>query len=141
MIVKLVEDENGELILPLGEDFCQELGWEVGDSIDWIENDDGTWSLVKQNSVNENTELVLVETISTFRIRYIVEVPIGKKEYALDTVTCDEANELSQEHIGEQIVSHRVVTRAEVTALAREDMDWATEVMIDKSITRWTDAF
>jgi hypothetical protein len=42
------------------------------------------------------TEFVLVECVSTFRMRYVVEVPEGKSEYALDTVVMNEANEFSQ---------------------------------------------
>lgn len=66
-------------------------------------------------------ELVLVECVSTFRMRYVVEVPKGKKEWALDTVVCNEAEELSQEHIGEQIVSHRVIDEAEYLRVFNED--------------------
>lgn len=33
--VILEEDENGEIILPLGEEFMNKHGWQVGDSIDW----------------------------------------------------------------------------------------------------------
>ena len=33
--VILEEDENGEIILPLGEEFMKKHGWQVGDSIDW----------------------------------------------------------------------------------------------------------
>jgi hypothetical protein len=66
-------------------------------------------------------ELVLVECISTFRMRYVVEVPTGKKEWALDTVAMNEAGELSQEHLGEQIVSHRVIDKEEYLRIFDED--------------------
>ena len=41
------------------------------------------------------TELVLVETVFQHRMRYVVEVPQGKKDWALDTVVCQEAQEFS----------------------------------------------
>ena len=70
------------------------------------------------------TELVLVECISTFRERYVVEVPHGKKEWALDTVILNETVEFSQEHLGETIVSHRVIDEVEFNRLHEEDNDY-----------------
>ena len=44
--------------------------------------------------MSEETQLVLVECVSMFRMRYLVEVPVGidsygndKKDWALDTVS------------------------------------------------------
>jgi hypothetical protein len=34
-----------------------------------------------------DNEWVLVECVSSFRIRYLVEVPAGKAEWALDTIS------------------------------------------------------
>ena len=62
---------------------------------------------------------------------YMVEVPVGtdaqgkdKTLWALDTVTMEEAKEFSQEHIGEQIVSHRVVSKKEALELCDQDNDY-----------------
>ena len=54
----------------------------------------------------------------------MVEVPKGKAEYALDTVTMEEAKQFSNEHLGETIVSHRVVTKEEALALSDIDNDY-----------------
>jgi glutamate formiminotransferase len=94
------------------------------------------------------TQWVLVETISTFRQRYMVEVPMGidnygkdKIDWALDTVTMEEAKEFSQEHIGELIVSHRVVTKEEALSLCDKDNDytksWNEEQKINTFFTLW----
>lgn len=86
------------------------------------------------------TELVLVECISTFRMRYVVEVPKGKDEWALDTVTMHEANELSQEHLGETIVSHRVISEDEYFKVFNKDNDYLkswTDEQKKEFITRW----
>ena len=64
---------------------------------------------------------VLVECVSQFRMRYMVEVPADHPEYALDTVTMNEAKEFSQEHIGETIVSHRVIKEKEAIELCDVD--------------------
>ena len=47
--VTLEEDsETGDLILPFPEDMLVEAGWKEGDVLEWLDNKDGTWSLVKQ---------------------------------------------------------------------------------------------
>jgi len=89
--------------------------------------DKDTWPFPHHPAKEEEdmkTELVLVECISTFRERYVVEVPHGKKEWALDTVTMNETVEFSQEHLGETIVSHRVIDEAEFNRLHEEDNDY-----------------
>ena len=45
MIIELEQDENGDLILPLSDELCSELGWKIGDTIQWIDNGDGSWSM------------------------------------------------------------------------------------------------
>ena len=125
--INLEEDpETGDLILPLNDDILEQTGWKTGDSIDWIDNKDGSWTMKKIE-----TQWVLVETVSTFRERYMVEVPVGvdrygkdKADWALDTVTLEEAKEFSQEHLGETIVSHRVVTKEEAFAMCDKDNDY-----------------
>ena len=115
--VIIEEDDEGNLVLPLSDDMLEELGWEIGDTIDWTDNKDGSWSMTKK----KETEFVLVECVSTFRMRYMVEVPKGKADWALDTVVMKEAEEFSQEHLGEQIVSHRVVSKEDALALCDVD--------------------
>jgi len=74
-IVTVVTDpETGELILPLDNEIFDETGWEIGDTLEWIDQKDGSWLLRKQEK-----EWVLVECVSTFRQRYMVQVPKGKK--------------------------------------------------------------
>ena len=126
--ISLEEDpETGDLILPLNDDILEQTGWKTGDSIDWIDNKDGSWTMKKIE-----TQWILVETVSMFRERYMVEVPVGtdqygkdKAEWALDTVTMEEAKEFSQQHLGETIVSHRVVTKEEALAMCDKDNDYA----------------
>ena len=64
----------------------------------------------------------LVETISMFRIRYVVECE--SPEHAKDTVTMNEAEEFSQLHIDEMITSTRVIDDAEYLRLFDEDNDY-----------------
>ena len=138
-LVTLEEDsETGDLILPLPEKLMEETGWKTGDTLDWKDNGDGTFSMTKQKT--EETEWVLVEAISQFRERYMVEVPKGKAEWALDTVTMNQAQEFSQEHLGEVIVSHRVVSFDEAMKLCDKDNHycsaWSDEKKLDAFFTK-----
>ena len=132
-IIKLEEDENGDLVLPLSDELLKELGWKEGDNLNWKDNNDGSFTLTKKTEGIE-TEWVLVETISQFRQRYVVEVPKGKSEYALDTVTMDEAKEFSQKHLGETIVSHRVISEKDALDLFDEDNDYLKDWNDDKKM-------
>jgi len=138
--ITLVEDEDtGDLILPIGDELMAEVGWEVGDTLDWVDNKDGSFTIMKRQEVE--TELVLVECISQFRQRYMVEVPKGKAEWALDTVTMNESEEFSQQHLGETIISHRVVSKEEMLTLCDKDNDyakaWDDEHKVKTFVTSW----
>jgi len=46
---KLIEDpeDPDQLLLDLGKELCNQLGWQVGDELQWIDNKDGTWTIKK----------------------------------------------------------------------------------------------
>ena len=46
----LTIDEEGILSLP--NDLLLEAGWKEGDTITWIDNKDGSWSLIKEDLTN-----------------------------------------------------------------------------------------
>ena len=98
--------------------------------------------------MSEKTQFVLVETISQYRMRYVVEVPIGideyvrdKAAYAQDTVSCDEAKEFSQEWLGETILSHRIVNKKEILSMhAIDHPEWIDKPdakKLDVFVTKW----
>ncbi len=41
------DPETGELILPLPTEFLLMKGWIEGDTLEWIDNGDGSWTLQK----------------------------------------------------------------------------------------------
>jgi bifunctional DNA-binding transcriptional regulator/antitoxin component of YhaV-PrlF toxin-antitoxin module len=134
--IEVEEDTTtGDYILEFPPEMLEQVGWKEGDVLDWKDNGDGTFILTKKE-----TQWVLVECVSTFRQRYMVEVPKGKAEYALDTVTMEEAKQFSTEHLGETIVSHRVVTKEEALALSDIDNDytvtWDEETKMKNFFTR-----
>ena len=53
---KIIKDpETGELWLDLGDDLCEQVGWEVGDTLEWTDNKDGTWTLHKKDTTSATT--------------------------------------------------------------------------------------
>ena len=83
------------------------------------------------------SKIVLVETISSFRHVYAVELPDNvPNEYALDDVTLNigsdepEFEEFGQEHIGETILSHRVIDEKEYLRVFDE---------VSSYLSEWTD--
>jgi len=89
------------------------------------------------------TNWVLVETVSMYRIRYVIECPVDHPEYALDTVTAEQAKEFSQSHIGETIISSRVISEEEALAMCDVDniyqSSWTKEEKIKGNFTRMED--
>ena len=49
-------DSPGELLLDLGTEICEQLGWEPGDTINWKDNGNGTFTLTKATPNGSNTE-------------------------------------------------------------------------------------
>jgi len=72
---------------------------------------------------------VMVECLSQFLQRYMIEVPedssVSPIEYAEDTVTMQEMKEFSQKYLGEVIIGSRELTYKEVIQLCDRDNDYA----------------
>ena len=137
-ILDVKEAPDGDLYIELPEEVLKESGFEIGDTLLWKDMGNNSFQLSKKE-----TEWVMVECVSTFRERYMVEVPKGHAEYALDTVTMNEAKEFSQEYLGETIVSHRVVTKEEAFKMCDNDNDytksWDDETKVKNFFTTLAD--
>jgi hypothetical protein len=103
------------------------------------------------------SKYVMVDTVSMFRMRYVIEVPddieeemyfkdgtrtfpCTPEEWAMDTVTCQEAREFTQKHLEEVITSTREVTLEEAIAQYRKEEPtigeaWNDELIIKNTIT------
>ena len=48
----IVEDPDhpGELLLDLGTDLCEHMGWQPGDTLEWKQLENGTWTLTRIQS-------------------------------------------------------------------------------------------
>ena len=49
MMTEVKEDNQGNLFIEI-EELLDELDWKIGDDLEWIDNDDGTFTLRKVNS-------------------------------------------------------------------------------------------
>jgi hypothetical protein len=119
--VEVEQAPDGEYFIQLNDEILEESGFAIGDEIEWIDQGDGSWMLKK---VEPKKVWVMVEAVSQFRMRYMVEVAATNPEWAMDTVVMNEAKEFSQEHLGETIVSHRVMTEEEAIELCDIDNDY-----------------
>jgi hypothetical protein len=79
------------------------------------------------------SKFVLVETISQFRERYVIEVPdthndgeypCSAIQWAEDTVTCEDMKEFSQKWLGEVITSSREIPQEEILKICDVDNDY-----------------
>jgi hypothetical protein len=49
------DPDNGDAILTFPPDLLEQAGWKEGDTINWIDQKDGSWRLVKvDNSVEKS---------------------------------------------------------------------------------------
>ena len=108
------EDDHGDLYIELPSNILKECGLSEEDELEWMDNLDGSYTIKK---VIPETELVLVECIQQFKKQYVVEVPKGNREWALDTVVMNEGIDVNLEDLGETIFSHRVISENELVAL------------------------
>lgn len=45
--IEEADDSSGDLVLPLPQELLDLQGWVEGDTLEWIDNKDGTWCIQK----------------------------------------------------------------------------------------------
>ena len=48
--------EDGDQYIEFPKELMEEVGWEDGDVLEWIDNGNGSWTLKKLEENHENTE-------------------------------------------------------------------------------------
>jgi hypothetical protein len=48
--VEEAEDGSEDLVMPLPQEMLDQVGWIEGDTLEWIDNKDGSWSIQKVKS-------------------------------------------------------------------------------------------
>ena len=79
------------------------------------------------------TKYVTITTVSTHTMRYVMELPEGQTEAGLrDSVSSDEVDDISQEHLGESIIESREITEEEMLKLFPTYLQgWSKEKKLD----------
>jgi hypothetical protein len=49
------DDGSGDLVLPLTDEIMESAGWKIGDTLEWIDNNNGTWSIRKTDGTSTDT--------------------------------------------------------------------------------------
>jgi hypothetical protein len=47
------DPETGELVLPFSDEMLVEVAWSIGDTLEWTDNGNGSWTLKKKEIKNE----------------------------------------------------------------------------------------
>jgi len=122
----IVQGDDGDQLLQLSDKFCKDQDWREGDVISWDTKDGtiiATNKCAKERKKHPNKTLVLVEAVSMFRTRYVVEC--DEEEHAADEVVMNKGDEtfqeFSQQHLDEVITSTRVITEQEYCDLFDRD--------------------
>lgn len=92
-------------------------------------------------------DYIVVTTISQFRMRYVMhkddlqklntEVEVNPIEWAEDTITCNECEDFSQDHLGEIIVDTTTMTEEEMLELFNKDNAYLSQ-WSDEYKVKWT---
>jgi hypothetical protein len=54
-IIDVKEDpESGDYILEFPDDLMESAGWKLGDTLEWIDNKDGSWMLRKKDETSSD---------------------------------------------------------------------------------------
>ena len=110
------ENENGELYIELNDEMLNGSGFKIGDTLNWKDLKDGSYSLTKAEG-----DLYLVEGISMFHMKFVVRAK--EAEHAMDEVVMDtgKLKEFSQNHIDFNILGARKITNDEYLVLFNKD--------------------
>jgi bifunctional DNA-binding transcriptional regulator/antitoxin component of YhaV-PrlF toxin-antitoxin module len=49
------DPETGDLIMPLSDEILESAGWKEGDTLEWIDNKNGSWTLRKKDETSTDT--------------------------------------------------------------------------------------
>jgi hypothetical protein len=133
-IADIKENEEGEVYIEFPEEVMSEVGWQEGDDIVWTDNGDGSWSLTKKE--DETLKNYLVETVVTYRMRYVVKAK--DSTHATDEVVMNENDpefkEFSQLYLGSHVSSVRELSDEDVLKVCDEDNDYVKNWSDEKKI-------
>lgn len=51
-----LERDGEDLILPFPQEMLDEVGWNPGDNLEWVDRGDGTWEIRKKQEPSDNED-------------------------------------------------------------------------------------
>ena len=48
--IEVEADSSGELMLEFPDELMDELDWQPGETVYWIDNEDGSWTITKEKN-------------------------------------------------------------------------------------------
>lgn len=128
-----VDEDTGEFYINLPDEVLDKAGIKVGDSIKWVDNKNGSWSIIKMEQQN----YFMIDVLSSFRCRYVVKAK--SLEHAYDEVVFREGDsefkEFSQKHLGVSIIDGREVSKEDILCLHKTDNEylkmWSEETVLN----------
>jgi hypothetical protein len=121
---------DGEFYIELNDEILEGSGFAIGDTLDWKDNKDGSFTLTKVEG-----DLYLVESISIFHIKHVVRAK--NAEHAMDEVVMEneDLNEFSQKHIDNNILNARKITPNEYLEMFDKDNAYLSSWSEDKKFS------
>jgi hypothetical protein len=128
---------DGEHYIHLNDEILEATGLKIGDSIKWVDNSDGSWSMKK---MDDSLKYYVVDVLSTFRNRYVIKAK--SLVDAMDEVGFNEHDpdfkEFSQKHLGTQILDGREISYSDIIQLQYSDNDYLSSWTESEVIERLT---
>ncbi len=94
---------------------------------------------------NLDKKYVVVTAVASYRIRYAIPMdelqslnpnhPV-ESAWALDSVTCEEVEEFSQQWLGEHIIDHEVVSEEQILQLFNKDNYYSVDLPDKEKLAR-----
>lgn len=109
----VIKGELGDYFIELSDEILESSGFEVGDTIVWTKNDNGSYTLTKKE--NKDTDIYIVETISSHSIKYAVRAKSAQDavDYVYRMSDSGEIVELHQRHQGEFVNGATKISKKE----------------------------
>jgi hypothetical protein len=135
-ILPIQETIDGDLYIELSDDILEGSGFKIGDTLDWKDNKDGSYTLTKAEPIpGPEGDLYMVETISMFHIKHVVRAKSA--EHAMDEVVMDgpDLKEFSQKHLDYNVIGARKITVEEYLETFDDDNAYLYSWSEDKKLS------
>lgn len=131
----VIKGEHGDYFIELSDEILENSGFEVGDTVVWTKNENGSYTITKKE--NKDTDIYIVETISSHLLKYAVRAKSAEDamEYVSRLADTGEIVELHQKHHGEFIKDATKISKKEYLKCFDELNDylksWSKEQKLD----------